>query len=519
MCTALPKKVAIYSPHQIKPGQKEGTISPRSVSHRAGQHRRVVLHTPIHGRFLNGPLATALLVVGSALMLSWVALLNQFPLVFPDTLSYATTAYLGEIPGMFSAFYSFFILPLHRGEALWPVVFMQGALLGHFLYIVIRCVSNAEAGKVETLFVVAALALFSSLPWFTGQIMPDVFSSIVLLGIFLLAFCTNQLTRTELIYVVAITTAATATHISHVPIAFGLILLCSVLRPLLMTTRIRIRRWVTILFLPITLATCSMLAVNLINSGSIAFARNSNVFLLAKLIEEGPALAYLTESCPAAQYSLCPYLDEMRGMPQDVLKWWGGSPFYKVAELDQLEPEARNIVMGTLRNYPIDILKIALRNSGTLLTRFGIGEGLSPDTARLVAPYLGEVFGVEVEKSLLGSRQAHGGLPIREFRQLHFLALLFSACLVVWLLVVSRRRMHASLVALYILVVGGILLNVVVTSALSGPFDRYLARISWLIPFVALVGMLSTMPRPLRMVRVLVQSCSSQSGAGKDTCS
>jgi hypothetical protein len=290
-------------------------------------------------------------------------------------------------------------------------------------------------------------------------------------------------------------------HISHVPIAFGLILLCVVLRPILVTTRIKIRRWATILLLPFSLATCAMLAVNWINSGSIAFARNSNVFLLAKLIEEGPALAYLSESCPAVHYSLCPYIDEMRGMPQDVLKWWGGSPFYKVAELDQLEPEARGIVWGTIRNYPIDILKIALRNSANLLTRFGIGEGLSPNTVRLVAPYLGEVFGPEVEKSLLRSRQAEDRLPINEFRQIHFITLLFSACLIVGLLFTNRRRMPARLVALHILVGVGILLNVVVTSALSGPFDRYLARIFWLIPFVALVGFFSTVPRPSRMAR------------------
>jgi hypothetical protein len=191
----------------------------------------------------------------------------------------------------------------------------------------------------------------------------------------------------------------------------------------------------------------------------------------------------------------------MKGMPQDVLKWWGGSPFYKVAELDQLEPEARGIVWGTIRNYPIEILNIALRNSGNLLTLFNIGEGLSPDTVRLVAPYLGDVFGTEVEKSLLRSRQAEDGLPIEEFRQLHLISMLFSACFVIWLLFTNRQRMHASLVALYILVGVGILLNVVVTSALSGPFDRYLARISWLIPFVALVGFLSTVSRPSRMAR------------------
>ena len=68
-------------------------------------------------------------------------------------------------------------------------------MLGHLLYLVVRCVSGGNTGKPEILLIVAALCLFSSLPWITGQIMPDVFSPVVLLGLFLLAFCTDQLTR------------------------------------------------------------------------------------------------------------------------------------------------------------------------------------------------------------------------------------------------------------------------------------------------------------------------------------
>jgi len=123
----------------------------------------------------------------SSVMLSWVALFNHFPLVFPDTLSYATTVLRGETPGMFSVFYSLFILPLHQGVTLWPVVFVQGAMLGHLLYLVIRCVSGGNVGKLQTLLVVAALCSFSSLPWFTGQLMPDVFTSVVILETSLLA--------------------------------------------------------------------------------------------------------------------------------------------------------------------------------------------------------------------------------------------------------------------------------------------------------------------------------------------
>ena len=63
--------------------------------------------------------------------------------------------------------------------------------------------------------------------------MPDVLSSVVLLGVFLLAFCADQLRRGELFYVAALTTASITAHFSHVPIALGLILLCLGLKVIL----------------------------------------------------------------------------------------------------------------------------------------------------------------------------------------------------------------------------------------------------------------------------------------------
>jgi hypothetical protein len=432
--------------------------------------------------------STAMLIAACSVILSWVALLNNFPLVFPDTLSYATTAILGEIPGMFSAYYSLFILPLHQGVTLWPVVFVQGAIVSYSVYLVVRCASGGKIGKLATLLIVGALSLLSSLPWVAGQLMPDVFTPVVFLGLFLLAFCTHQLARTELVYVVALTAAAIATHLSHVPIALGLIVLCVALRLMFAITQIAPRRLAALLLLPFVVAVCAMLAVNWINSRTIAFARNSNVFLLAKWIEEGPAMAYLTQACPDARYSLCPYLDNLRGAYQDDLKWWGGSPFYKVGGLDQLEPEAREIVWATLGAYPFDIFKIAMTNWGRQLLRFDIGEGLDSGSVKLVAPYIGEVFGPDTESTLRRSQQADDRLPIAAFRQLHLLAL--PACLVLglWSLIAGRRRMPIALAVLYVYVSMGILWSALVTGALSGPFERYLARVFWLLYLVPLVG-------------------------------
>jgi hypothetical protein len=428
-----------------------------------GTGRELSLVTNTQVRLLKDRSTTAAVIIASSLMLSWVALLNHFPLVFPDTLSYATTAFLGEIPAMFSPYYSLFILPLHWGVSLWPVVFVQGAIMGHLLYLVVRCASGRRTGKSEILLIIAVLCLLSSLPWFTGQIMPDVFTAVVLLGTFLLAFCAEQLTARELIYVGALVTAGIAMHLSHVPIALGLILLSGVLR-LFVRTQIRTRRWAVLLLAPLVVAVCSMVAINWVNSRALTFARNGNVFLLAKWIEEGPALAYLAEACPTVPYSLGSYLDELAGAHQDDLKWWGGSPFYKVGGLDQLEPEARDIVWGTLRTHPAEILKIAMTNSGRLLLHFGIGEGLSPGAAKLVAPYIGEVFGPDQQQSLLRSRQAGGRLPIAEFRQLHLLALPLSLVLVVCSLIAGRRRMNPALAALYVFLPVGILWSAVITA-------------------------------------------------------
>jgi hypothetical protein len=50
-----------------------------------------------------------------------------------------------------------------------------------------------------------------------------------------------------------------------------------------------------------------------------------------------------------------------------------------------------------------------------------------------------------------------------------------------------RKRPFRSRLALQMFVVAGIVLNAIVTGALSGPYDRYLARVIWLILFVGLV--------------------------------
>ena len=235
--------------------------------------------------------------------------------MFADSLGYATAPLRGEIPGFFSIFYSILILPLHQGVTLWPVVFVQAAMLAHLLYLTTRSVSDGAISKAETLLIIGVLCIFSGAPWITGQIMPDVFSSVLLLTIFLIAFCTDQLRRGEVLYVSVLMTVAIATHFS--PCADCLWFDSVVVR-------IEAHFWAeqgshlasaALLLMPFVVAVCSMLGVNWADSRGIGFARNSNVFLLAKWIDEGPALAYLTRACPTTGNELAPPVTIIGGYP------------------------------------------------------------------------------------------------------------------------------------------------------------------------------------------------------------
>jgi hypothetical protein len=443
--------------------------------------------------------STAAYILLASLMLSWVALFNRAPLVFADTLSYSTAAFEREIPGLFSIFYSMFILLFHQGVTFWPVVFVQGAIIAHLLYLTARTVTLGRVRKLHMLLIVAALAASSSLPWITGEILPDVFTPVVLLGVFLLAFGDRLLSRAELIYVGALTTLAIATHLSHVPIAAGLIVMCMVLRFMFLRLPYALS-WAARVASPLVLAIAAMLAVNFLSSHQLVLARNSNVFLLAKWIDEGPALSYLKEVCPTgAKYALCAYLGDLEGKSHDELKWSGNSPFRKLGTFDELEPEARGIVRGTLYSRPYEILRLALADGARQMMLFQAGDGLTQDFAKWVGEHVTKVYGGEIGTSFITSRQGQGELPITPFRYLHLVGLALGAALCIWLLFIRRDILSQQFALLYTVVFGGIVWGAMVTGALSAPYDRYLARIIWLVCFVGLVAVLPlvwSQPRP-----------------------
>ena len=78
------------------------------------------------------------LVIGLALILSWVALFNGFPLVFSDTGIYLLAAIQGIVSWSHPIFYSYFVFPLHSLFSLWAIVFFAVLFFLYLLYIILK---------------------------------------------------------------------------------------------------------------------------------------------------------------------------------------------------------------------------------------------------------------------------------------------------------------------------------------------------------------------------------------------
>ena len=148
-------------------------------------------------------LRKALIFIMGALILSGMAFINKYPLLFPDTYSYLTDGInlirLKWPDNQRPVFYGLFIWLLHWEHTLWPVVLVQGLILTHLIWLTLR-VHSAALSPLVFLGIIALLAILTPLSWYASHIMPDVFLGVLILSAFLVIFCRDQLRKGETIY-------------------------------------------------------------------------------------------------------------------------------------------------------------------------------------------------------------------------------------------------------------------------------------------------------------------------------
>lgn len=415
--------------------------------------------------------SSAAIILAAALLL-WPAFWNGYPLVFSDTGTYLSQAIEHYVGWDRPIFYSLFVLPLHLTLTTWPIVAAQAVLTAHTLHLLRRTLLP-ELSVWRLLPLVAMLAAFTSLPWFVAQIMPDFLTGLLVLTLAMLALVPARLSRRERIWLTMFATFMIAAHQSHLLLA--LTLLC-VLLPLH-------RGWRRIV-LPLGMAAVALVAVNMIAFGRASLSPYGNVFLLARVISDGPGADVLRRDCPAAGWRLCAFVDRLPLTADDFL-WPQDGPVVLAGGAKLVSAEADAIILAALRAEPGTELRAALDNAMHQLEQFASGDGLQPWPAT-VAPWLQRDFPSHEFAAYTQARQTRG--------ELHVPAWLLAAHTVMavtgvagCILLLMKRRNHA-VAGFAAIVLLAVVANAAITGGLSMPHDRYQSRVMWLPLLITLLG-------------------------------
>ena len=250
-------------------------------------------------------------------------------------------------------------------------------------------------------------------------------------------------------------------------------------------------------------------------------------FLAARILLDGPGKAYLAASCPGgAAPTFCRFKDRRMQDEDDVL-WRArdgvfGSADYK--DRSAMEREELGFVAASLRFAPGLALKAALGNWLEQLFLVFVDDplgdpGVQYRHAGIDKPTLEHLYW------RLAPCEAPGGCRILStfhLRQAVFaiqapvlalsMAVLFGIGLQARRL--GRRRGSAAqghdaghlrtVIDAGCLILGGIVLNAAVCGILSAPSPRYQARVIWLIPMLAVLGLFA-----IRRARTAAQAPAS----------
>jgi hypothetical protein len=424
-------------------------------------------------------------IILSATLLLWPALLNGYPIVFDDTGTYLSQAvhhYLGwDRP----IFYSLFLFPLHMTLTTWPVIAAQGLLAAHTLHLVRRCLLPATSAWWLPAFVLGLTATTAA-PWVTSLLMPDIFTSLLVLALALLLFTPERLSRLEHVWLLLFSAFMIAAQQSSVCLSLALLIPLVPLRRVLGAAAPLGRPGLALLAVPPLLAMTALVSVNLVGFGRASLSPYGNIFLLARVIYDGPGMDVLRRDCPAQGWRLCPFLDRFPATTDQFL-WRADSPIILAGGHKRVSADADAIIAAALRAEPGTELRAGLRNGMEQLRRFATGDDLHacPDT---VTPWIARDFPAFERAAYGAARQTNNRLAVPDWMQaLHTAAALggVAGCVVVLVVALRRRHVAAGFTATVLLAVLG---NAFVAGGLSAPHDRYGCRVMFLAPAVAVLG-------------------------------
>jgi len=448
------------------------------------------VQTTLHGQGARTSVVHACAILAAALLTAWPALLNRYPLLYADSLSY-----LGEgLPilhalrhrpvtfiAMRSEFYSLGIFVFHWGISPWPVVMLQALLTAYVVWLVTRAIVVRHT-VAKYLILMTLLSAFTSMSWYVSLVMPDILGSLLYLSICLLVFAPETLSKPEHWAVALIAWFGIVSHSTHLVLTLWIIALLAAL--LLFKSRLMQHRGRALgeIALLVVIAAVAQVALHSYLYHEPSLNGRRLPYLSARFVADGPERWYLQQHCATEQWVLCA---NVKNLPDndDEFIWGDNTIWTKSSPADQqlILKQEMPLLLATLRAYPRQQLAISLGSFVQQLNDFGVNDF---DNNTWMEDSIEETMPgahARYERSL----QARSVVPTTFFTQLQrwpiYAAIFLIAASLPWLWRTCQTRFMGFL----IVILPTLIANAFITAVASEVDSRFQARVVWLLPLLA----------------------------------
>jgi hypothetical protein len=414
------------------------------------------------------------------LLLVAPAIWNGYPLLEYDTGGYLARWYEGYLVPSRSTVFGLY---LHFGEPsyFWINLGIQALATLWILQLTLRVFGMIRPSRL--IMVSLALILTTALPWLASLLLTDIFAGLAVLSLFILVVHGDKISTLEKFLLFAFTAFAGSTHSATLGVLLGLCVVGWIARPFLRKT-IAVSGLVQG-SLTVAAGAAMLLAANFALSGQLAWTPGGYGVAFGRMMQDGIVARYLGDHCPQQKLKLCPYRDQLPATADEFL--WGNSMFNTLGRFPGLDDEMGFIVVHSLADYPLWQAEAAAVATAQQLTDVATGEGTNgwiPHTYGIIERYLPDQLG-----AMRAARQQHWGIDFAAINKIHVPVALASMLALVAILAAALWRRRLDDVTLLAATVSIALLgNAFICGVISGPHDRYGARMVWIATLVALIA-------------------------------
>ena len=457
-----------------------------------------------------------IVVVISIGLLLWPAFYNGQPIFYDDTSSYirafdAGLVWLTGYTGAWTTWASFgpnhslqwSVLPtieslqspsfiiagrsvlygafLYLGDllgGLWATTLLQSGIAAAALFLTLRHLRILS--KLTFFSTVALLSVLTPVAFVNAVLLPDIFTGLCIIGAANLLVLDHPLKRWEYLFWLTMLIVAVISHPTN--LALSILLLAAGL--LIQVCRASFSKaGLAALGFACFIGFAGEASFALIVKKALGAQMVRPPVVLARIIADGPGATYLRKYCPQAHFTACEFADQLF-FNSDAFLWdksEHATSYINATEQKRFElgEEQLRFALAVFASDPIGQSEAWLIDFLRQMRMFGLSD------------YLTKAEGIKAKLPKAYAEQlANSGIWTGAFNQMAIEAvfnatLIMSLAIICMILGLRWQAIPPKHRRFYFVILSGVLLNALICGVLSGPHERYQARVIWLLPLAA----------------------------------